>query len=98
MKNGYYMSAYLAAHPLSYLEKTPIRHDENLALWYVEGNEVQLIKYWELERITGFKQHTLSFFSKSDMEAFVNGLLKSYDLTLDDLVEVGERQSLKRSR
>ena len=36
MKNGYYMSAYLAAHPLSYLEKTPIRHDEILALWYVE--------------------------------------------------------------
>lgn len=96
MKNGYYMSAYLAAHPLSYLEKTPIRHDENLALWYVEGNEVQLIKYWELERITGFKQHTLSFFSKSDMEAFVNGLLKSYDLTLDDLVEVWGTPELEK--
>ena len=57
MKNGYYLSAYVHIDTLAYLEKIQIRHDQNIALWTIKDEEIELVHYWELERLTGAKRH-----------------------------------------
>ncbi len=88
MKNGYYFSAYCSINALGYLKNIESRHDANLSLWKKENDNVELVHYWELERVTGLKQHNLSFFSKEHAESVINQLLSEHNLCLEDMVEV----------
>lgn len=88
MKNGYYLSTYVHIDPLCYIENVVMRHDQNMCLWYWEKPDLKLIHYWELERETGLKQHSRSFYSIDQFNEIANELLSKYSLTLDDMVEV----------
>ncbi len=88
LKDGYYMSVYSHIDNLSYLLKVKLRHDQNISLWYKEGNNIELIHFWELERVTGYKKHSESFYSKESAERFINNLLSEYKIDLSDINEI----------
>lgn len=88
MRDGYYLSAYIQIGRLEHLMKLNGRHDQNLALWHKSGDHVQLVHYWELERVTGLKQHHHHFYDVEHARRVINRLLIPYGITLDDMVEV----------
>ena len=88
IKNGYYLSTFLAYDELASCLGVKLRHDQNISLWKVEGAKITLIKYWELERITGQKQHSETFYNKREIEKLITLLLKEENLTLSDIIEI----------
>lgn len=89
MKKGYYLSTYICISKLGYLYNQSGRHDHNISLWRVEDdNKVSLIRYWELERCTGIKQHKVAFFSVEHFKTVMAQLLAEENLTWDDIIEV----------
>lgn len=65
-----------------------IRHDQNICLFYKHNDDISLVHYWELERISGMKQHWISFFDLNDAITFINSLLSTYELCIEDMNEV----------
>ena len=57
MKIGYYISAFVCYNELQNIMNIKLRHDHTIALWHYDGKSVQLKRYWELERLSGYKQH-----------------------------------------
>lgn len=88
MKDGYYLSTYLFINQLAYLADIDLRHDMNLSLWKKEKENITLLRYWELERFTGLKQHRRAFYDTRHAKLVINELLKPLGLSLDDMVEV----------
>ncbi|MBF0622912.1 MAG: carbamoyltransferase [Magnetococcales bacterium] len=88
MKNGHYLSVYSHIGDLAYLKNIGLRHDQNMALWRKEANHVELVHYWELERVSGHKNHSNSFFSTVHAQQVINTLLEEVGLSLDDMVAV----------
>lgn len=88
MEDGYYLSTYLHIDSLANLLKFRIRHDQNISLWKKHGNDVELVHYWELERITRMKQHNRSFYNIDEAIALIEKLLKPYNLTINDMVQI----------
>ncbi|QUI21901.1 carbamoyltransferase [Vallitalea pronyensis] len=88
MKDGFYISAYINISKLGNLYHAGHRHDACIALWKKEEQDVSLVHYWELERLTGLKQQRLSFFDITQFKNIINDLLKDYAITLDDIVEI----------
>ena len=85
MKEEYYISAYCSIDPLGNILSPPVRHDQNVSLWKKEGNRVQLLSHWEVERISGIKHHHTDFFSEADFLNFIDERLKEYDITNKDI-------------
>lgn len=96
LKDGYYLSTYLHIDPLAHVTETSVRHDQNISLWKKEGEDIILITYWELERITGKKQHAQSFYCLDDAKEFINQLLARHHLCLDDMEEVWGTPGLEK--
>lgn len=88
MKNGYYLSTYLYINDLFYCYDITLRHDQNIALWRKKGNNIELIHFWELERISGLKAHNRPFLNVDHAKCFINNLLRQYGLNIDDMVEI----------
>ena len=88
MRDGYYLSAYLNVDALSNLTGSWPRHDHNVSLWKKTSNRIQLMHYWELERISGEKRHHRSLLDLDHARRLLNGLLETYQLSLEDMVEV----------
>ena len=88
MKNGYYLSTYFFINKLAHITNTELRHDMNMSLWHLEDNKVELVKYWELERVTGIKQHNRAFFDENHAKKVIEQLLGEMNLSLDDINEI----------
>lgn len=88
MKNGYYLSAYIEIDPLGNIYEFSHRHDQNMALWKLKDGNVDLVHYWELERVTGKKQFQSGFFSVEHFYEILDILLKSYNLSTHDIEEI----------
>ncbi len=88
MKNGYYLSAYLDIAHESHVFTIGNRHDNGVALWEKTDSDVKLVRYWELERLTGYKQNAFAFYDKEHCETFLNTFLKKEGLILEDIVEI----------
>lgn len=88
MVDGYYLSAYIHIDELAYWARLKVRHDQNISLWEKRGTDIKLIHYWELERLTGYKRHNISFKSIDQAVWFINELLANYNLAYDDIIEV----------
>lgn len=88
MKNGYYISCYFSIDRICNLFDVSLadRHDQNMALWFVEDGRINLIAYWELERYTRIKHFNKAWFDKKQIYNVINQLLKPYDLTVNDIV------------
>lgn len=88
MKDGYYLSTYIYIDELAHLLDVKIRHDQNIALFEKKGNVVELVHYWELERVTGLKKHANTFYNVKSAKRFINKLLKKYNCDISDMVEI----------
>lgn len=88
MKNGYYLSAYTEVDKLRHLIGYSARHDHNIALFRKDGNRIELLQYWELERITRNKNHNIAFYDVAHSVSIINGLLQPLGLSLNDMNEV----------
>lgn len=85
MEDGFYVSAYLHADPLSHAIGWWQRHDQNLSLWEKRGDSVELRRYWELERATGLKQHWLSLRDNEQAQTLIASMVKQEGLALSEL-------------
>ena len=88
MKDGYYLSCYINIGEIPNLTNMLIRHDQNISLFLKKGKSITLIHYWEIERISGFKQHQIAFYNFDEAVSFINSLLSIYNLCIDDINEI----------
>ncbi|WP_052254261.1 carbamoyltransferase C-terminal domain-containing protein [Leisingera sp. ANG-S5] len=88
LADGHYLSIYSAIDPVSAAHDIYLRHDQSMALWKKSGRTVELIRYWEFERISGIKHHSLSFASRRDAIAFIDAQLAVLGMSSADLIEI----------
>jgi carbamoyltransferase len=88
MKDGYYLSAYLNPVGLQRVLNVTYRHDANFSLWHKDKQQVNLVAHWEIERISGQKQHRTPFLDREHLTSFLDEQLAEHGLTLDDMTEV----------
>jgi len=62
-----------------------VRHDQNVALWRLDGGTVTLVRLWELERISGQKHHFWPLYTVARAESFLAALLAEEGLALADI-------------
>lgn len=62
-----------------------LRHDQTIALWHFDGSNVKLQKYWELERISGIKQHPKALYNNKAFETLLEYLLSQENLAIKDI-------------
>lgn len=65
MEEGYYLSTFLTYGKLQNIYNIKLRYDQAIVLWKYEKDSINLIRYWELERISGYKEHPTSIFDKT---------------------------------
>lgn len=97
MKEGFYISAYVCIDKLQNIENIKLRHDQAIALWKYERKKLSLIRYWELERISGIKHHAKSLFSKKNFYRLLSFLLKEEKLSVKDIVGIFGTKNLEDS-
>lgn len=99
MKDGYYISAYLTADLEKHVLSIVDRHDLNLCLWRKKEEGVELVRYWEVERFSGYKHHEVAFHSYSQIIEFCNERLQSLNMSLSDIEEIwGTEGIVERSQ
>ncbi len=79
----YFLSSYLA--PPGSIESFCLRHDQSVALWAVTAGTVELVRLWELERLSGQKHHSWPLLSAQRAADFIAELLGEERLTWDDI-------------
>lgn len=84
MTASYHVSAYLAP-PGDTAILHPTRHDHAVALWKHEGDVVELVCYWELERVSGRKHHDWPLYTEEATARLLDALLAEEGLTTDDV-------------
>ena len=98
LKDGYYLAAYVEINEMAYVYDVDTqRHDQNISLWRYSGNDLTLIRYWELERISRIKHHNKAFYSKEHLIKFIDGLLAEEGLSFNDIEDVIGCPELKKS-
>ena len=88
LKDGYYLFLYVAVGELAHLNKLFLKHDQNISLFRKEGLNVELVRYWELERVTGIKQHDRAFYDIEHVKRVCNDLLAPMNLSLNDMAGI----------
>ncbi|WP_217208453.1 nodulation protein NodU [Streptomyces sp. AC550_RSS872] len=79
----YFLSSYIS--PLDSLSVIATRHDQNIALWRCCDSRVELVRVWELERISGQKHHYWPLFTTDRYNQVLAELLAAEGLSLDDV-------------
>jgi carbamoyltransferase len=79
----YFLSTYLAQPGENSVLAQ--RHDQGIALWRSSEHIVELVRAWEVERLTGQKHHDWPLFAVAKAEEFLNYLLESENLSLDEI-------------
>jgi carbamoyltransferase len=82
----YYLSAYVPAVGAAAFYWQ--RHDQCVALWRQEERKVELVRYWELERLSGLKHHSWPFFTHEHRSRLFETLVRTEGLTLADIREI----------
>ena len=98
MKDGFYLATYFYINELAYITDIELRHDMNMSLWEKKGNVVKLLRYWELERVTGLKQHRKAFYDVNHAKTVINKLLAEFNLSIDDMNEIWGTPQLDTSK
>lgn len=89
MKNGYYLFAYIEINRIAnFYHIDTKRHDQNISLWKYTDGALELVRYWEIERLSRIKHHNKAFFSEEQALLFIDELLKEFDLTRDSIIEI----------
>lgn len=98
MKDGYYLSAYISIDKIGNLYQFMCnRHDMAIALWKKKNSDIELIRYWELERLSGIKHHDLPIFSNEAAYELIRELLHKENIEMDQINEVWGCPKLKKN-
>lgn len=98
MKDGYYLSAYVSIDKIGNLYQFMCnRHDMAIALWEKKNSDIELIKYWELERLSGIKHHDLPIFSNEVAYELIRELLNKENIKMDQINEIWGCPKLEKS-
>lgn len=84
--------------PPGLLSLAPLRHDHNASLWRIEERKITLQRYWEFERISGEKHHSMPLHDPDALHAFIDSLLRSEGLTRADLSAIWGTPGLDTGR
>ncbi|AXH15823.1 hypothetical protein CP985_03565 [Malaciobacter mytili LMG 24559] len=84
-KKTYFLSIYAHIGELEAAYKIVRRHDQCMALWYIIENKLTLVRYWEFERLSGIKNHGISFSNIENAKKFIIDLLSEEGLKLEDI-------------
>ncbi|MEU1128296.1 carbamoyltransferase C-terminal domain-containing protein [Streptomyces sp. NPDC005900] len=79
----YFLSSYIS--PTNDLSVIAPRHDQNIALWRTSDSRVELVRIWELERISGQKHHFWPLFTVDRFNRVLAELLAPEGLSLQDV-------------
>ncbi|TDV49796.1 carbamoyltransferase C-terminal domain-containing protein [Actinophytocola oryzae] len=79
----YFLSCYLS--PPDGLSVIAPRHDQNIALWRTSGARVDLVRVWELERVSGQKHHYWPIFTVGRYNRVLAELLAAEGLSPEDV-------------
>lgn len=79
----YYVSCYIS--PPDSLSVLAPRHDQNIALWRSCDSRVELVRVWELERISGQKHHYWPLFTVAQYNRVLAELLATEGVSLEDV-------------
>ncbi|WP_052390791.1 carbamoyltransferase C-terminal domain-containing protein [Streptomyces sp. NRRL B-24484] len=79
----HFLSAYLT--PPGPGAVFSVRHDQNVALWRRDGDRVDLVRVWELERVSGQKHHFWPLYTEGRATAFLAALLAEEGLVPADV-------------
>ena len=88
LKDGYYVAGYLTHPGVPWLLDVITRHDNAVALLKAEAGVVSLVRYWELERLSGIKHHGVGLPNTAALRRFLDDLLKSEGTRLDEVEEI----------
>src|ERR1700690_1057995 len=79
----HFLSCYIS--PPGAMSIVNFRHDQNIALWRRSGRTIDLVRVWELERLSGQKHHHWPLFTAERIEAMLDDLLSIEGLRLSDI-------------
>jgi carbamoyltransferase len=82
-KGEYFLSAYLVQPGENSVFAQ--RHDQGVALWRASEHTVDLVRAWEIERISGQKHHYWPLFTGAQAEIFLKYLLEPEGLSPADI-------------
>lgn len=88
MKYGFYVSTFITCGELQNVYNIKLRHDQSIALWRYDEKGIKLIRYWELERISGIKQHPRAFFNEKNFRKVLYGLLKQEGIREEEIIQI----------
>ncbi|MEV6948664.1 carbamoyltransferase C-terminal domain-containing protein [Streptomyces sp. NPDC051172] len=91
----YSLSTYLS--PPGDLAVLAPRHDQSVALWRRSGRRVELVRLWELERISGQKHHAWPLYTPRKATEFLNALLAEEGLSIGDITRTWGTPGLPNS-
>ncbi|WP_082375564.1 carbamoyltransferase C-terminal domain-containing protein [Pseudonocardia sp. HH130629-09] len=89
LTDGLYLSTYLnpVDRPLRQ-NGVWLRHDNNISLWSKKGRTIDIVQYWELERLTGQKEHRTPFWTYAAAAEMIDDILHPLDVSFADLTDV----------
>lgn len=85
LENGYYLSVYFSIDKWAYLYDYAYRQEQNMALWSLSGESVELVKYWELEKKIGIKKYCKSFYSSEDAMKVISNCLEECGVMITEI-------------
>ncbi len=86
-KQAYVVSAYLS--PADLMAFTTYRHDQCVALWKVEDATITLIRYWEVERLSGRKHHEMPLYDVGrSPDELIDWLLGREGVSRDEVTDI----------
>ncbi|MDX3234054.1 hypothetical protein, partial [Streptomyces sp. ME19-01-6] len=87
VRDGYYVSTYLTQPGVPHLLDTWIRHNNNVSLWRKSGRDVQVVAYWPIERLSGWRRHGAGVPDESSGMRLIESLLSSVGVEVDEVLE-----------
>lgn len=95
MEEGFYLSAFVCINEAQNILDIKLRHNQTIALWEYRAKRLKLVRYWELERISGIKEHPKALFNKEAFNNLVSFLLKEENLTIHDIISIWGTKELE---
>jgi carbamoyltransferase len=87
-QEGYYLTAFVCIDELQNVLDIKLRHDQAIALWRYKDSKIELVRYWELERLSGIKEHPKALYDTASFNALIDHLLNGEGISRKDIIGI----------